>query len=75
MMLMPLAARMEHEAGPAAAQQIRQSKTFDLSRYPPSLHGTVAKAQKSVNSVKGDNKRVRVTAGAPGVNFFLSIKK
>ena len=57
-----LAARMEGEQGVAAADQIRQAKCFDPSRYPEELQSTVAKIAKTASSTKGAKR-----AATPGV--------
>ena len=57
-----LAARMEVEQGVAAADQIRQAKCFDPSRYPEELAATIAKIAKSAGSSKTAKRPT-----APGV--------
>ena len=47
-----LAARMEGEQGVAAADMIRHAKSFDPSRFPAEMAGTIAKIAKAVGSGK-----------------------
>ena len=57
-----LAARMEGEQGVAAADQIRQARCFDPSRYPEDLVATVAKIAKAAGTSKATKR-----AAPPGV--------
>ena len=58
-----IAARMEAEAGVEAGQIIREAKVYDPSRYPPSLHAFLAKAQKSAHGPKREGKRIKGGGG------------
>lgn len=63
-----LAARMECEQGVAAADMIRQAKSFDPSRYPAEMAATIAKIAKTA----GPGKSRPRSAVQPGVCEWCS---
>ena len=55
-MMSLLAARMEGEHGVAAAGMIPNAKSFDLSRFPAEMSGTIAKIAKTVGPGKSRSR-------------------
>ena len=86
-MLLLLAARMELEGGVEAAEQVRKSKIFTPTRFPPSLAPLLQKMQQKSSGAGGktarpqskaavcEHCRERVTGGYQAHNLVCSARE